>query len=368
MRVDRLYINGFRNFENAACDFSPGINIIVGKNAQGKTNLLETVYMLCGGRSFRTRFDKELIGFDYSSCEIMAEVFSHDREHNVRLLLSRGSKKTITRNGVRTRPGELAETFRAVLFSPDDLYIIKAGAHERRRFLDMAISQLRPGYIKTLSEYNRLLEHKQGILRDYPENPSLLSALDDFSMAMCRAAAKIIRYRAAFTQRLGEHAARIARDFTGGEELNIAYKTVSSVTDPLGGRDALLEELYEHQETHRQAELASRSCLTGSHRDDLEVFINGSAAKTYASQGQTRTAALSLKLAEREIFLAETGEYPVLLLDDVLSELDSSRQRFILNRIEGGQTLITCCEDEGILSRTGGRVITVDRGQLTDGK
>ena len=142
------------------------------------------------------------------------------------------------------------------------------------------------------------------------------------------------------------------------------YKTVSTVTDPTAPAKEIYYELCDHQERHRQAELDAGQCLTGAHKDDLEIYINGNAARSFASQGQTRTAALSLKLAEREIFLAETGEYPILLLDDVLSELDAKRQEFVLNSIGGGQTLITCCEDEGISKRTGGKVLFVEKGRI----
>lgn len=366
MRVDRIYLSGFRNFDMATTEFAPGINVISGNNAQGKTNLLEAVYMLSGGRSFRTRFDKELIGFEYDAAEILADINACGRDQTLRLMLRRGQRKSITRNGVRTAVSELSEMLTAVLFCPDDLDLIKDGASARRRLLDQTISQLRPGYAALISEYNRLHEHKMRILRDSEIRPDLVATLDDFSQSMCRAGAQIIRYRAAFTLRLDEAAREIALDFSGGKEImSIRYKTVSTVTDPTSSASQILQQLYEHQAQHKNAELASRTCLSGIHRDDLEIEINGVSARSFASQGQTRTAALSIKLAEREIFLDETDEYPVLLLDDVLSELDSKRQEFVLNRIGGGQTLITCCEDESIISRTGGRVLTVKEGVVS---
>ena len=182
---------------------------------------------------------------------------------------------------------------------------------------------------------------------------------------MCRTSAQIIRYRAAFTKRLEEAAKPVHSDFSGkDEELEIEYKTVSTVTDPFASVKDIYYEICAHQEDHRRAEIDSGMCLTGCHKDDLDISINGKSARAFASLGQTRTAALSLKLAEREIFLNETGEYPILLLDDVLSELDEKRQEFVLNRIGGGQTLITCCEDEGISGRTGGRVMYISRGRI----
>lgn len=365
MRIARIALNGFRNYEWETVELAPGTNVISGQNAQGKTNLLESVYMLSTGRSFRTRFDKELVGFGFSSAEILADVISHEREQTINIALRPGQTKKISVNGVKKTASELSETVNTVLFCPDDLNLIKEGAAVRRRLMDNAISQIRPRYAGYLAEFNRLYEHKTRILKDWHEKPSLLETLDEFSDGMCRASAQLIRYRAAFAARLGKAAGPIHGEFSGeGERLELSYKTVSTVKDPFASAKEIYYDVCEHQERHRQAELDAQQCLTGAHKDDLEILINGKAARSFASQGQTRTAALSLKLAEREIFLAETGEYPILLLDDVLSELDSRRQEFVLNRIGGGQTLITCCEDEGISSRTGGRVLFIEKGRI----
>lgn len=365
MRVEYLTLRGFRNYAEAAVDFDPGINVISGRNAQGKTNLLEAVFLLSGGRSFRTRFDREMIGFERESAEIEARVFAADREQSIRILLRRGLPKLITQNRVKKNAGELGAAVNAVLFCPDDLNLIREGAAARRRLLDLAISQLRPGYAALLSDYHRLYENKMRLLRDYRDDPNLPDTFDAFSDGMARLSAKLIRYRASFARRLAEAAAPVHAAFSGaGEALEIQYKTVSTVTDPGASEQAIYAEVLEHQRAHRQAELSSGSCLTGAHKDDLEISIDGRSARAFASQGQARTAALSLKLAEREIFLSETGEYPILLLDDVLSELDAKRQEFVLNRIGGGQTLITCCEDEQIVRRTGGKVIFVESGKI----
>ena len=365
MIIKKIALNGFRNYDWETAEFDGGTNVICGANAQGKTNLLEAVYMLSCGKSFRTRFDKELIGFDYSSADILAELTSHEREQTINIRLSSGQPKKIMVNGVKKTAAELSGTVNAVLFCPDDLSIIKDGASVRRRLLDNAISQIRPQYGAYLAEFARLYEHKTRILRDWHEKPSLLDTLDEFSEGMCRASAQLIRYRAAFTQRLNTAAAPIQREFSNnGELLEIRYKTVSTVKDPFASAKEIYYDICDHQESHKQAELESGQCLTGAHKDDLEIYINGSLARNFASQGQTRTAALSIKLAEREIFLAETGEYPILLLDDVLSELDMKRQEFVLNHIGGGQTLISCCEGEEISGRTGGKVLRVAAGRI----
>ena len=365
MIVRRIALNGFRNYDFETAEFDAGTNVICGENAQGKTNLLEAVYMLSCGRSFRTRFDKELIGFGCDAADILADVYSHEREQTVNIRLLSGRPKSIRVNAVKKSASELGNTVNTVLFSPDDLNLIKDGAAVRRKLMDNAISQIRPRYAEILSDFNKLYENKTRILKDWREKPSLLDALDEFSDGMARASAQLIRYRAAFAARLDKAAAPIHRDFSNGaEELELHYRTVGTVSDPFAPAREIYYELCEHQERHRQAELDSAQCLSGAHKDELEIRINGRPARSFASQGQTRTAALSVKLAEREIFLAETGEYPILLLDDVLSELDVKRQEFVLNRIGGGQTLITCCEDEGISSRTGGRVLTVSGGRI----
>ena len=367
MRIDRICLNGFRNYDYQWADFDPGINVITGENAQGKTNLLEAVYLLSTGKSFRTRFDREMVGFGYSACEVLGALTAGGRDQTVKMVLRPGTRKTITVNGVKSTTGDLAGKFSCVLFCPDDLDLIKDGPAARRKLMDNAISQLRPGYAKLITDYNRLYEQKAAILKDWREKPSLLDTLDDFSDQMCKVGAQIIRYRASFVYRLGVIAQEIHRDFSGNRDtLQLKYATVSTVKDPTAGALEVYYDLCEHLESHRKAEIESGQCLSGCHKDDIEILINSMPARSFASQGQTRTAALSMKLAEREIHLQEFGEYPVLLLDDVLSELDPGRQEFVLNRIGGGQTLITCCEGDTIASRTGGKVITVDGGTITE--
>lgn len=365
MIVNSVRLEGFRNYDNETIELSSGINVIVGENAQGKTNFLESIYLLSCGHGFRTRFDSELISFDRENARVTGKIFSQEREQNIEIGLNRGLRKKILCNGVKKNSPELSEILRVVLFCPDDLNMIKDGAKARRRFMDMAISQLRPAYAELISEYARLYEHKRRILSDWREKPSLLEVLDEFSENMCRCSAKIIRYRAAFLKRLSEVAVPIHSEFSGnGEKLSIFYKTVSTVKDPFAPVSDIYYEVAEHQKFHREAEIASGKILTGIHKDDLEICINGMNARLYASQGQTRTAALSLKMAEREISFQDTKDCPVLLLDDVLSELDKKRQEYVLNRIGSGQTLITCCEDSQIRERTGGKIITVSGGKI----
>ena len=366
MIVTGLELDFFRNYTHLEAKFDSRVNLIYGDNAQGKTNLLEAIAYLSAARSHRARYDREMIMLDVNSAFIKGGVFSRDRNFTLEAKLFRGRGRQLFSNGVKLKTaGELAGILNTVLFCPEDLSLIRAGAAERRKFLDGAICQLRPRYAQALGEYNRLYDHKTRILRDWPENPSLLQTLDDFNLRMAQTGAIIIHYRAHFIKRLRECAPAIHGEFSGGREgLELSYETVSTVTDPQRPPKELLPQLLEHQESHRQAEIDSRQCLSGPHKDDLAVSIGGQSAKTYASQGQTRTAALSLKLAQREIFQEDTGEWPVLLLDDVLSELDPRRQSFVLNRIRGGQVFITCCEEEKLEGLEGGKAFHIQNGKL----
>ena len=366
MRVKALELDFFRNYTHLEAAFDPRVNLIYGDNAQGKTNLLEAIAYLSTARSHRARYDREMIMMDVGSAFLKGEIKSRDRDFTLEAKLLRGKGRQLYSNGVRLKTaGELSGILTTVLFCPEDLYLIREGGAARRKFLDSAICQLRPRYAAALAEYNRLYEHKTRILRDWPENPSLLATLDDFNLRMAQTGAILIHYRAHFIKRLREHAPAIHADFSGGREaLELEYETVSTVDDPLKAPRDILPMLLSHQESHRQAEIDSRQCLSGPHKDDLVVEIDGNLAKTYSSQGQTRTAALSLKLAQREIFQEETGEWPVLLLDDVLSELDHKRQAFVLNRIQGGQVFITCCEEEKLEGMEGGKAFHIQNGKL----
>ncbi len=366
MIVKKITLDFFRNYVHLEANFHPRVNVIVGENAQGKTNLLEAVAYLSSVSSHRARYDREMIQLGVDSAFIKGEIFSRERDYTLEANLFRGARRQLYSNGVRLKTAdELSGLLNTVLFCPEDLYLIKEGAAARRRFLDDCICQLRPRYAAALAEYKRLHEHKTRILKDSEEKPSLLDTLDDFSLRMAQCGAILIHYRAHFIKRLIEVAPAIHSDCSGGREtLTLRYETVSTVTDPLAQPKELLPQLLAHQEAHRAAEIAVRQCLSGPHKDDIAVEIDGNPAKTFASQGQTRTAALALKLAARDIFYQDTGEWPVLLLDDVLSELDARRQEFVLNRISSGQVFITCCEEEKLANLKEGKAFHIRNGQL----
>jgi len=241
--------------------------------------------------------------------------------------------------------------------------ILKAGASARRKLGDQGLCTLRPNYDAALTEYNRILEQKSRILKDHFENPGVLEILPEYNARLCQVGALLISYRARYYQSLGLEAARFHEAFSGGaEDFSLHYKTVSTVSDPFASVAQLTQDLQEHLESHYRGELESGMCLTGPHKDDFTVSLSGIDLKAYGSQGQTRTAAISLKLAQRELQRRESGEEPVLLLDDVLSELDPARQDFVLNQIKTGQVFITCCEP-GKFTQLG-KTIEIENGKV----
>ena len=369
MRIDDLTLRDFRNYAAQTLSFAPDVNVVVGENAQGKTNLLEAVVYLSCARSQRARTERELIRFGAEEAALRGRIFSRDREFSVEIRLIAGKRRQIRINQVPAkRASELSGVLGTVFFCPEDLTLIRDGAAARRRFMDQSLCQLRPRYAAALTEYNRLYEHKTRILRDSGDHPSLRDTLPEFNTRMARAGAVLIHYRARFCARLADYAAAAHGECSGGREaLTLSYETVGTVEDPFAEHGTIVEQLLAHQKAHEQAELAARLCLSGPHKDDIAAEIGGRNARQFSSQGQTRTAALAFKLAEREIYKEVTGQSPVLLLDDVLSELDVKRQEYVLNRISGGQVFISCCEEDRLETLSGGRVLRVENGKIVGG-
>ena len=365
MKLNELTLEGFRNYENANLSFDPGVNLIVGQNAQGKTNILEAVSYLGSGRSFRAQKNAEMVKFNADFAQIFGSVSSQSREQTLRwVLFPTARPRQLYCNGVKKKTaGEISGVFQTVLFCPEDLLILKAGSSGRRRLADTAICQLRPNYEAALAEYNRILEQKNRILKDRHENPALLEILPEYNARLCQVGGIIISYRARFFEGLCREAKNYHQLFSGGkEDFLLEYRTVSNISDPFAPISELENKLHEHLEGHYRAELESSSCLTGPHKDDFDVYLSGLNLKAFGSQGQVRTAAVSLKLAQRKLMETESGEIPVLLLDDVLSELDGSRQDFVLNQITDGQVFITCCEP-GRFTKLG-KTIEIEQGKL----
>ena len=365
MALNSIELRSFRNYEQLQLDFEPGVNLIVGDNAQGKTNLLEAISYLGSGKSFRAQKTGEMIRFGADFAEISGNIYAEERQQTLRWILFSGSRpRQIWRNGVKKKTAaDISGVMSTVLFCPEDLMVLKTGAAARRRLGDHALCQLRPNYDAALTEYNRILEIKSRILKDHHENPGVLEILPEYNTRLCQVGALIISSRARFFEGLGKAAAEYHGQFSGGkEEFSLQYHTVSSVKDPFASTAALTQDLQDHLERHYRAELESGQCLTGPHKDDFSVALNNIDLKAYGSQGQTRTAAISLKLAQRELMKRESGQEPVLLLDDVLSELDPGRQDFVLNKIVSGQVFITCCEP-GRFTKLG-KTIEIKQGKV----
>ena len=365
MNLLDLKLRDFRNYEELELDFDPGVNLIVGKNAQGKTNLLESIAYLGSGKSFRAQRTAEMVRFGAEFADISGNVFAQDRQQSLRwVLFSDRRARQVWRNGAKKKTAaDIAGVMSTVLFCPEDLMVLKTGAAARRRLGDHALCQLRPNYDAALAEYNRILEQKNRILKDHFENPAVLEILPEYNARLCQVGALLISYRARFYDSLGKAAAAYHDQFSGGaEEFSLQYRTVSTVSDPFAPVQTLVGDLQAHLESHYRAELETAQCLTGPHKDDFDVSLSGIDLKAYGSQGQTRTAAISLKLAQRELMRRESGQEPVLLLDDVLSELDPGRQDFVLNQIVSGQVFITCCEP-GRFTKLG-RTIEIEKGAV----
>lgn len=363
MQLNSLLLRGFRNYDETNAAFIPGVNLIVGDNANGKTNLLEAISYLSTGHAFRTRKEAELIKFGAEFAEISAKLFSREREQELRAILFAGRRpRQLYLNGVKQKTSAgISGVLTSVLFCPEDLLVLKKGAAPRRKLLDAVLCQLRPNYALALSEYTRILEQKNAVLHE--ENRSMLALLPDYNTRLIQIGSILISYRARFLQSLEECAAQFHKEFSGDKEsLKLTYKTVSNVDDPFAPTEALREKLTEHMLSHERAELDSGQCLSGPHKDDFEATLNGLPMAQFASQGQTRTATISIKLAERELMHRDSGEEPLLLLDDVLSELDAGRQDFVLNKLKNGQVFITCCETDRLTEI--GQVIQIENGSI----
>ena len=348
MILQSLSLRNFRSYQQGSFEFLPESNIIFGDNGKGKTNLLEAILMLTGGRSWRAARKSELVHWDEAAAFLCATVHSGGREKELRMELPASGRTNASVNGVKIkRQYDLAEHLRCVLFSPEDLTLVKGAASGRRAFIDDALCQLRPRYGEILSRYQKLLESKSKLLKTEENREAALSLLPEYDFQLCRYGAALISYRARFLESLNHEAKLMHSEISGGKEyLTVGYQTVKTVKDPFASEEQLFSWLMEHMESHRKAEEATMQCLSGIHKDEMPMEINGRDAKAFASQGQTRSAALSLKFGLREMLRRDSGEYPILLLDDVLSELDSARQAFVAQHAMGGQSIITCCEGE----------------------
>lgn len=348
MIIKRFSAESFRNIEKCNIEFSPGVNLIHGRNAEGKTNAVEGIYIFSRGKSFRAKEDRELISFGKDGFRISVD-FEDDSGFNTLEYSLIGRERRRKKNGYKiSRVTEMIGSFKTVLFVPDDLWLVKMGPEERRSFLNVAISQCYPTYVKIYSDYKIALENRNAILKkcakgDYFDERELLC----WSESMAEYAADIYLFRKNYIKKLENYAKIFMADISdGSEELSIGYKCD---IDESENKDEIKEKYKLKLTENLEKERIVGQSLYGVHRDDLEIEINGKAARYFASQGQQRSVVLSLKLAEGEVNREICGEYPVFLFDDVLSELDERRRKYILEGIGERQIIITSCEPDGMI-------------------
>lgn len=358
MVIESIKLVNFRNYENLELSIDPGTNIFHGENAQGKTNILESVYLAGTTKSHKGSKDREMIRFGEEEAHIRLYLNRDGSRYKIDMHLKKNKPKGIAINGIPIRKAsELLGLGNFVFFSPEDLNIIKSGPGERRRFVDLELCQLSKVYLFHLSNYNKILNQRNKLLKEIGFRPEYMDTLDIWDSQMVQYGQKVIEEREDFVRRLNEIIGGIHRRLSGGrEELFIRYEKNVEPQD-------FARRLLENQEK----DLKFKTTQAGPHRDDLCFLIHGVDIRKFGSQGQQRTAALSLKLSEIELVKQEIKDTPVLLLDDVLSELDSNRQKYLLDGIHDIQTLITCTGiDEFVQNRFQiDRVFTVTGGVVT---
>lgn len=343
MIIKSLELNDYRNYEKLSIKFDKGINILYGDNAQGKTNILEAIYLCSTTKSHRGNKDKEIIRFGFEESHIRALFNKNEVDYQVDIHLRNEKSKGIAVNGVKLKKAvELLGLANVIIFSPEDLSIIKNGPSDRRRFVDSELCQLDKVYLYNLTNYNKIVNQRNNLLKDILMHPELRDTLDVWDSQLVSIGTKVIERRKLFIDQLNNVIGDIHKNISGDKEnLEILYEPNIDI-------EGYEEKLVRHREKDIRYKLTS----VGPHRDDFIFNINGMDTKKYGSQGQQRTVALSLKLAEIRLVESLSGNTPILLLDDVLSELDSNRQNFLLNSIKNIQTIITCTGlDEFINSR-----------------
>ncbi len=334
MYIEKIKLKNFRNYKEQEIEFNKNINIIYGDNAQGKTNILEAIFYCAFGKSFRTSKEKELILLDEPNLQVEVLFQKSDRAGKIKIGLE--NKKQIEINGVKIKKlSELVGNLVVVIFTPDDIQIFKSGPDQRRRFLDMMIGQLRPNYIHYLNLFYKVIEQRNNYLKQIKEENKDENMLEIWDEKLAEYAEVICKYRNEFVEKIKEKIIKIHENVTDGKEkINIEYKTECDKK----------EEYLKLLNQRRKLDIIKGFTTKGIHRDDFKVLINDKALEVYGSQGQHRTAILSLKLAELYVIYDEIGEYPILLLDDFMSELDEKRRRSFLEKINDTQVIITCTD------------------------
>lgn len=357
MIFNGLNIVNFRNIENADISFSDGVNVICGENAQGKTNLLEALWLFTGTKSFRGSKDKELINFGKESAKLTLKFNDANRDQCAVIKID-GVRKAILNDVPQSAAASLAGKIPVVVFSPADLSLVKDGPVQRRRFLDTSICQLYPAFIDISRKYLRALDQRNKILKEIKYNENLLSFIEDFENEMAVSGAAVAGYRKRYVEKLKSKIPDIYGGISDGrEKMTVEYIETA---------DCDSEKFKNKLAAARKNDILTGSTSIGPHRDDMDISLNGISARSFGSQGQKRSAALALKMSESEVFFDITGKKPVLLLDDVLSELDEHRQNYILNHIGNRQVFITCCDNGFTDMLKIGKILNLSGGKISE--
>lgn len=361
MKIDKLELTNYRNYGTETITFENGLNMVCGKNAQGKTNMLEAILFCCIGKSLRASKDSQVIGFNKQTARIKLTVQKKYGKTVIEIIFPKEGKKTIKINNLPIkRIGELMGEFNAIFFSPDELKLIKEKPEDRRRFMDIHISQTSKAYFYLLGRYDTILASRNKLLKSNQSKQTILETLSIWNSQLAQTGSEIIAHRLHFVASLAPLCQKVHSYLTGGkEQIEIAYQGEQ------GSAEEVKAKLLSTLEQNFEKELLLGYTTVGPHRDDIKVSINGIDVRTFGSQGQQRTAALALKLSEIEIISQETGETPVLLLDDVLSELDSTRRGKLLKFSQKTQTLITTVEQLTSAEQQNAAVIWVQNGKVT---
>ena len=362
MIVKELRFENYRNLENNKIAPSENVNVIYGENAQGKTNLLEAIWLFCGGHSFRGSKENEMIAFDKKFFRLGMEFFSGERDQSADIAFGQ-NRKQIWINGVeRSSSSYLTEVFSAVVFSPEHLNLIKRGPNVRRRFIDAAICQHRVRYASILSKYQQIINQRNALLKDIKKHSELKDTLAIWDDSLTVVGAQIMKERYDYLKKLREPARVFHQGISADKEtLDISYQSTSG-TDENDDLDMLREKLREAFQNAQREDFYTGYTSVGPHRDDLDFKINDISVRRFGSQGQQRSAVLSMKLSEAQLLYEKNEERPIILLDDVLSELDNSRQDFLLNKVEDYQVFVTCCEKSNKEQLKNGKVFYIENG------
>ncbi len=364
MKVKSLEFSDFRNLKNNIIHPSEGVNVIFGDNAQGKTNLLEAIWLFSGGHSFRGSKENELTKFGSNKSELKMEFFSQGRDQNAQIRFISNKKEILINNVAKSSSAYLSQCFSAVVFSPEHLSLVKNGPSLRRKFIDGAICQQDVKFAVMMSKYSRIMFQRNALLKEIYRHPELKETLFIWDDSLIEIGSKIIKRRLDYLRKLRSIAAQFHLGISSGkEELTIEYVSGVGVCDDDSEQD-IINKLKEAFEKNRNEDIKLSCTNCGPHRDDLEFFINGIKAKTFGSQGQQRSIVLSLKLSEAQMLWDYFDEPPVVLLDDVLSEIDKSRQEYLLSNTRGCQTFITGCEPP-VYENENTKIFTINKGEVS---